>query len=108
MSQANLPNMIASQMAGFADEAIVVTATAKKLTPATFEDDDGIAKRAVITLETGGQIRYRYAGEDPTSSLGHLMNAFGVIVLNTTSSIKNFRIIRAGSANVKIFVTYEH
>ena len=98
--KANLPNMIASQMAGFADEAITVTATAKKLTPATFEDSDGIAKRAVITIESGGQIRYRYNGSDPTSSVGHLMTPFGVIILNTTTSIKNFRI----AASYRVFI----
>ena len=108
MPKANLPNMIASQMAGFADEAITVSTSAKQLTAAKYEDSDGIAKRAVITIESGGQIRYRYAGGNPTASLGHLMNPYGVIILNTTTSIKNFRIIRAGSADVKIFASYEH
>ncbi len=105
--QANLPNMIASQMAGFADEKITVSTTVKKLTPSKFQDSDGMAKRAVITI-SGAQLRYRYSGTNPDSSTGHLMNPFSVIVLNTTTSIKNFRAVRAGSSDAEIFATYEH
>lgn len=107
MSQANLPNMIAGQLACFAFETITVTNSVKQLTADTFEDTDGFAKRVVITIQSA-QIRWRYDGTDPTSSIGHISNPFDTIVLQTTNNIKNFRVIRAGGTNATLSISYEH
>ena len=107
MSQANLPNMTAGQLACFAFETITVSSSVKQLTAATLEDSDGKAKRVVITIQDA-QIRWRYDGTDPTASVGNVSNPFDVIVLQTTANIENFRAIRKGSTDAVLSVNFEH
>lgn len=100
-------NIVAGLVPAFAYESISVTSTAKSLTSATYTDDDGnVATKAIITIETA-QIRWRMDGTNPTSSEGHLNNPFDTILLNNSSDIKNFRIIRA-SSNATIRVSYSN
>lgn len=101
-------NMIADHYTVVGYESITITATVQSLTEAAFTDGvtGELADRAIITVEDA-QIRYRIDGTDPTSSQGHLINPFSVIVLHTTRTIRDFRAIRATSTNATIRITYE-
>jgi len=103
----NKINIGANTFQNIGYESITVTDTAQRLTLATLTDSDGHqAKKAVITIETA-QVRYRYDGIAPTSSEGHLLNPFSVIVILGSINIRNFRIIRVGSTNATIRCSYE-
>jgi len=103
----NKINMIAGQLPVIGYESIVIDGTARQLTSDEFTDSEGeLAKRAVITVENA-RIRYRYDGTNPTTAEGHLVGAFSVIILTTTTSIQNFRAIRQGANSATIRVTYE-
>lgn len=103
---ANKTNIIAGLFKAFASETITVGASATSLTSATYTTDGEKAKRAIITIQ-GGQLRYFYSGETPTSSIGHLVNVFDVIVLLGSDNINNFRAIRVTNDST-ITVTYEN
>ena len=90
----------------YAFETITVADSVNQLDSGLIEDTNGNAKRVVITIQNG-QMRYRYDGSDPTSGVGHLVNPFDVIEMQTTGNIKALRLIRAGSTSAVISVTYE-
>lgn len=100
-------NMTAGLFTCFAFEELTISNTAIQLTADTFEDSDGVAKRVVITIQDA-QIRWRYDGTNPTTTVGHVSNPFDTIVLQTAGNIKNFRAIRKGSSNAELSVSYEH
>lgn len=85
----------------FADETIAVSSTAVGVTVATARN----AERMFITTEDA-QIRYRYSGSDPTSSVGHLLEVGDVAIICGPQNILQFRAIRV-SGDAEIFVTYE-
>jgi len=62
--------------------------------------------RLIITVESA-QIRYTYDGTAPTSTLGHLVNAQDVLIVEGLSNMKNFKAIRTTANNGKLVVTYE-
>lgn len=86
----------------FAFEAILVADKPQSLTSSLFAPRDGVAQRAFITVE--GDIRYRYDGGDPNSTLGHFCSN-GSIVLNGEIQIKSFRAISNDVATLQ--VSYE-
>ena len=102
----SVTNHIAGRFEAYAYESITVSTTVKRLTLAKIQDDDGRAKRVQITNEDN-QLRYRYDGEDPTSSEGHVLNPFDTLELTTTTNITNLRMIRKGSSDAKIRCTFE-
>jgi len=65
----------------------------------------GQARAALITCETA-DIRYRYDGGAPTSSVGHLLVAGDSITINGPGNISNFRAIRTAGVSATIRVTY--
>lgn len=85
----------------FADETIAVSSTAVGVTAATARN----AQKMVVTTEDA-QIRFRYSGSNPTSSVGHLLEVGDVVVICGPQNIINFRAIRV-SGDAEIFVTYE-
>ena len=100
-------NLIAGIRKAFAFETVTVTASSTALTTATYTTDGEKAKRAVLTLETG-QIRYRYDGTAPTASVGHILNVFDILVINSSDNISNFRAIRTGGTSGVLSCTYEN
>lgn len=94
-----------SVMAAFADEKITVN-TAVGFTTATYAPTPGNpAFRALVTVETD-QVRFRYEGTDPTSSVGHLLDPGDRIVIEGYDNIKNARFIKITN-NATLQVTYE-
>lgn len=104
---ANKTNIIAGLFKAFAHEKITVSNSAVSLTTATYTTDGEKAKRAIITVESA-QLRYRYDGTAPTSSVGHLLNPFDVITILGSDNITNFKAIRAGSTDAAISCSYEN
>ena len=93
---------------GFAFEQLTVANSVQVLTPANYKDGDtsGGAESAFITLETG-QIRYRYDGGTPSSTVGHILDVGGILVLNGQNQMAAFKCIRTGSTSGVISVTFE-
>ena len=107
MSVTDKINVVAGLYVAFAFEALTVASAIKTLTESVYRNSDGnYAKRALITCETA-QIRYKYNGDDPTSSEGHLLNPMDTLVIIGATNIKNFKAIRTGTTSGKIQVTYE-
>ena len=65
----------------------------------------GTCRKAFITVETA-QIRYTYDGTPPTTTVGHLANAYDIIDLTSAEDIAAFRAIRVGSVSGTIHCTY--
>lgn len=92
---------------GFAFETITVANSAIGCTAATANPSNAPgAVRAVMTLETA-QIRYRYDGTDPTSTVGHLLEIGETLVLEGADNIRRFKAIRTGSTSGALSTTYE-
>ncbi len=85
-------------------ETITVAATAIGLTASKLSSDPK-PKQVILTLETAS-IRYRIDGSNPTSSVGHLMNARASLVLEGFSQLNNFKAIRTGGTSGSFSVTY--
>jgi hypothetical protein len=62
-----------------------------------FSVPTGTISKAFCTLETA-QIRFRFDGESPTSTVGHIMNAGEYLVLEQFQ-IGNFKAIRTGAVS---------
>jgi len=108
MPKTNKQNIIAGLFEAFEYESLTIGTSAISLTPTKYRSssDNEKAKRAVITCENA-PIRYRYDGGAPTSTEGHTMNPMDAIVLNSSQNIANFKAIRKGATDGKIFITYE-
>jgi len=93
---------------GYAFETVTVADSSTALTAATYSPtlQDKSRIRAFCTI-TGGQIRYRYDGTAPTSTVGHLASFGDVIYLEGTVNVENFRAIRTGDISATLSVTYE-
>ncbi len=104
MVETNKINMIAGLFTAFAFEKLSVTNSVTSLTASKYGDK---VKRAVITVETA-QIRYKYNGDDPTTTEGHISQPQDVITIRGTQNIQNFRAIRTGSTSANLHITYEY
>ena len=90
----------------FAFEAITVGATAVGFTTATFAPDNiRDAEEALVSVETDN-IRFRSDGIAPTSTVGHQATPGQFIVICGKQNVKNFQMIRSGSADATASVTY--
>lgn len=88
-------------------ETVTVAATAIGITSSVHSPSTGkAAVRAFLSLESG-QVRYRYDGTDPTSAVGHLLQAGDAIELEGDTNIRNFRAIRTGAVSGSLSVTVE-
>lgn len=84
-------------------ETVTVGTTAIGVTASS---GDNVAHRAVMTVETA-QIRFRYDGTDPTSTVGHLANVGDRLTLEGRANIRRFRAIRTGGTSASLMVTVE-
>ena len=91
---------------GYAHETITVANTAIGFTAATWRVGEHSGVRAVITA-TGGQMRYRYDGGNPTTTVGHLLAHGDILVVENAINIVQFRVIQIGTQNGTLSVTYE-
>lgn len=99
-------NFIAGLYHPYDDEAITIDGNVKTLTESKYKStSNGNAKRAIITVETA-QIRYRVTGSEPSTSVGHLLNADDVIILVGIAAIANFKATKVSDTGT-IYVTYE-
>lgn len=93
---------------GYGFETLSVADSIQVLTPALYKDSatSGGALAAFISLETGS-IRYRYDSGNPSSTVGHLLQPGGTLVLLGQNQMSQFKCIRSGSTSGTISVTYE-
>jgi hypothetical protein len=84
---------------------LVVTLTSGIYAPAGADQ----ARAAIITVVSGGPIRYWYNGDDPTSTTGHKASEGDYITLDDATDIANFKAIRDSTAgtDATVAVTYE-
>ena len=93
---------------GFQFETLTVADSVQVLTPSLYKDSttSGGATDAFITL-ADGQIRYRYDGGDPSSTVGHILDVGGSLVLRGQNQMSQFKCIRTGSTSGTISTSYE-
>jgi hypothetical protein len=93
----------------FAFETITVATAAIGTTAATRTPTTGGAgaARAVLGPLELGQVRYRYDGTDPSSTVGHLLEIGQTLVLEGAANIAQFKAIRTGGTSGSLPVTYE-
>lgn len=100
-------DIIAGLYVAFAFENLTITDGSTSLTATKYTQSDGnYAKRALITCETA-QIRYKYNGDAPTSSEGHILNVNSSLTIIGATNIRNFRAIRTGTTSAKLMISYE-
>lgn len=91
----------------FADEAMTVSSTAAGPTESVYApEDEEPATYAFVTV-AGDTIRYRTSGGDPTSSVGHEVVSGGYFEVYGASNVANLRMIRSGSNDAEVYITYE-
>jgi hypothetical protein len=83
-------------------ETLTVGTSAKAITAGIIDEHN----HAVLTSE-GGDYRYRVDGSDPTATVGHLVVAGSVLILESTRELKLFRGIRDAAADVTVSVTID-
>lgn len=93
---------------GYAFESLTVADSVQVLTPATYKDSatSGGASEAFISND-GAEIRFRYDGGTPTSTVGHILADGGILVLKGQNQMSQFKCIRTGGVSSTISVTYE-
>jgi hypothetical protein len=93
---------------GFDFEQLTVADSVQVLTPTKYKESStsGGASSAFLTSEDA-QIRYRYDGGTPTSTVGHVLENGSILVLNGQNQMENFKCIRTGSTSAIISITYE-
>ena len=97
------------QIQAFGFETITVAAAAGGIGPtlATINPaTKGYACRGVFTVETA-QIRYRYDGTAPSSTVGHILNAGDVLELEGIINLQNLLFIRTTGSSATVQATYE-
>ena len=82
-------------------ESITVSSTALALT----ENLSEVASLAFITVESQA-VRYRIDGQDPTASVGHVIEAGGNLTLEGPWELDKFRVIRRDASDATLRVTY--
>lgn len=93
---------------GYDFEALTVADSVQVLTPSKYKNSNtsGGAIEAFVTND-GAEIRFRYDGGTPTSTVGHILADGGIIVLKGQNQMESFKCIRTGSTSSEISVTYE-
>ena len=82
-------------------ESVTVSTTALALTENLAE----LSSEAFITVESQA-VRYRIDGQVPTASVGHVVEAGGVIELSGYWELDKFRVIRRDATDATLRVTY--
>ena len=90
---------------GFAFETLPVSNSAVGLTASTFQPSSAErAEHAFITCE--GEVRYRYDGTNPTSTVGHILQDGAFLIVKGEHQLNNIKFIRV-SADSTLQITYE-
>jgi len=89
---------------------LTVSSTAVDLTDASPAINAGTTvRRAIITLDNGGSIRWRADGTAPTSSEGHLMNpgdSLQFLDASYRTFLRKIQFIRTTSSDGNLKITY--
>lgn len=91
---------------GMAFETLTISNSAVGLTSTSYLNTTGNASHAFLTLE-GGQVRYRYDGTNPTSSVGHVLDPGGFLLIEGQNQMAAIKFIRTGATDGTASVTYE-
>lgn len=89
---------------GYNYEKIDVEGEAIGLTSSIL-DTKPAPKRAFITSETA-RMRYRYDGEDPEATEGHILDPQDILTIEGIVNLTNFKVIRVSNSGV-LRVSYE-
>ncbi len=84
------------------DETITVSNTAIGLTSAKITAS---ISYVICTLETA-EVRFRVAGKNPTSTIGHILSIGQRVELTTIDDIVKFRAIRTGGSDGILTCSY--
>lgn len=82
-------------------ETVTVSTVSKELTAATYDNQ----RFALITVESNA-VRFRLDGTDPTSSVGHVLEAGDILTLDSLEQIQAVRFIRRDGADATLSVSY--
>jgi len=91
---------------GFNFSALTISNSAVGIASSLFLSPDGNATVAYLTLE-GGQVRYKYSGEDPTASVGHILDPGGFLVITGQNQLSSIKFIRTGGVDGTASITME-
>jgi len=108
MSQ-EIGNVIAGLYEPYNYEAITVADSAIGFTASILKDNSAPLKdcqRVICTLETAS-VRYTTDGTTPTTTIGHLLNAGDIVIVQGQPAISNFRAIRTGGTSGSLKCTFE-
>lgn len=83
-------------------ESVTVSSAAVGIT--TRPGGSGMKASAALIEVESNPIRYRVDGTNPTSSVGILIQAGGVIELHDWGEVKNFKAIRQGGSDATLRV----
>lgn len=87
-------------------EQLVVSTTAVSMTRGKIMPS-GKAPAACATISVSGDsIRYRIDGGEPTSSVGHQLEAGDYITISGINNLLRFKAIRSGTVDAIVDVTY--
>jgi len=90
----------------FAKEELTVSNTVVTLTPSVYQPTgEAPAEEAFITGEEGN-VRYWLDGTDPTAESGHLLEPGMFYTIRGLTNITQMKMIRAGTTDAKVKVTY--
>lgn len=89
----------------FSFESIQAEDKVKSLTPSIYIESNTPADKAFISCE--GEVRWRYDGGDPTSTVGHLMRDGSCLILHGKIQIETFRFINSGNQPAILSISYE-
>ena len=90
----------------YAFESVTANNANQSLTAATYTSTGAKSAKAFIGPLESGQVRWRIDGTAPASDEGHLLEIGQTLVLENLDQIENFKVIRTGSANGTLKVTY--
>jgi len=86
-------------------ESLTVTGSASGLTSTKIAPSGKQAAfEVLITVETN-PIRFRTDGTDPTTSVGHLLNAGDAVTITGLNNVRRLKLIATGS-NATVMVTF--
>lgn len=84
---------------GYQQATISTTAVGLPSIPASSD-------KAIITIETQGDVRWRDDNIAPTAAVGMYLFAGSTLVLENAKSISQFKVIRQGTVDVVLNVSY--
>lgn len=90
-----------------AHEEITVNTAVESLDPSIYHPESGQPAGYAIIHAEGGTMRFFVNGDDPTPASGILFEDGDIVELPSIYHIKDFKVVKAGTAAGKLTVTYE-